>query len=368
MDDLLTKATIEHDELKSYVVRAAADELAKLSEPCYYPEIPKHYYQFLQLTGLTEADIRESFKEFFRGIKEAPLTIHRDPKSQILIFMMHYFLTKKEIQAYVSTLLYYMLKVYSNLMWGRIKFCKKDVFRYTLDHLSKTHIFNREKSIAGAIYYFMQEMQNKYSNSFVSKDAREIAMFMTEARSRVSQSIRSFQNAYYKFHKEGLKFREPYVGEEGEEFEYQTLEKRNILVSEIVKSITVYKEVDEKALVEAKTYTKVRESLARQIAAELTDIKYQENLRIVLDLFIRDIKSTPTICGKDFFTYIRSLMAVKKTNKPMYFKQQVIQLLVKILKSIKVFQTYLDLTSQSKSLVAFFLALYVTMFLRNKIC
>jgi hypothetical protein len=368
MNDLLTKSTIEEDELKSYVVRIAADELGKLSEPCYYPEIPKHYYEFLHLTGLTESDIKESFKEFFRGIKEAPLSIHRDPKSQILIFLIHYFLTKKDVQSYVSTLLYYVIKAYSNLMWGRIPHCNKDIFRYTLDHLSKTHLYNREKGIAGAIYYIMQEMRSKYTDAFLSKDARSIALFMSESRSRIRQSITSFQNAYYKFHKQGLKFREPYVGEEGEEFEYQTLEKRTLLIDTITKSITVYREIDEKALVEAKYITKVRESLARQIIEELTNVKYQENIRMVLDLFIRDIKSTSTLCGKDFYAYTRSLMAVKKTNKPIYFKQQINELLIKILKSIKVFQNFLQLTPQSKSLVGSFLALYIAMFLRNKKC
>jgi hypothetical protein len=250
MDDLLTKANIEQeDELRSYVVRTAADELAKLSEPCYYPEIPNHYHELIHLTGLTEADIKQSFKEFFRGVKTAPLNIHRDPKSQILIFLIHYFLIKNDIQSYVSTLLYYMLKAYSNLMWKRIPHCNKDVFRYTLDHLSKTHLYNREKSIAGAVYYMMQQMRNKFTDAFKSKDAEQIGLFMSEARSRLRQSITSFQNAYYKFHKQGLKFREPYVGEEGQEFEYQTLEKRNMLVSEITKSITVYREIDEKALV-----------------------------------------------------------------------------------------------------------------------
>jgi hypothetical protein len=368
MDDLLIKASIEEDELKSYAVRIAANELAKLSEPCYYPEITKHYYEFLHLTNLTEQDIRTSFSEFFRGVKEAPLSIHRDPKTNMLIFLMHNFLKKRDIQAYISTLLYYVLKAYSNLMYHRIKYCNKDVFRYTLEQMSKTHLFTREKSIAGAIYYIMQEMKNKYTDSFLSKDARQIAMFITECRTRVSQSIRSFQIAYYKFSKEGLKFREPYVGEEGGEFEYQTVEKRNLLIDNITKSITVYREIDEKALAEAKSLTKIRESLSRQIVEELANVKYQENVRTVLDLFVRDIKSSSSICGKDFFPYVRSLMAVKKSNKPIYFKQQVYELLVKILKSIKSLDSFLRLTSQSKSLHGSFLAFYIAMFLKNKIC
>ena len=368
MDDLLLKAQIDDTDLKSYAIRTAGNELTKLSEPCYYPEISKHNYQFLHLTNLTDQDIKASFKEFFKEVKTAPLSIHRDPKTLILVFLMYYFLKKKDQAAYISVLLYYVLKAYSNLMHGRIKYCNKDVFRYTLEHMSKTHLFNREKSIAGAMYHIMKEMQNRYSDAFLAKDAEQIGLFISECRSRIRQSITSFQNAYYKFSKEGLKLREPYVGEEGEEFEYQTLEKRNLLIDNITKSITVYREIDEKALTEAKSLTKIRESISRQIVEELINVKYQENVRTVLDLFVRDIKSTSSMCGKDFFPYVRSLMAVKKTNKPVYFKQQIYELLVKILKSIKALDTFLGQTPQTKSLHGSFLALYIAMFLRNKIC
>jgi hypothetical protein len=368
MDDLLLKANIDEAEIKSYAIRTAADELSKLSEPCYYPEISSHNYQFLHLTNLTDQDIRASFKEFFKGVKTAPLSIHRDPKTLILVFLMYYFLKKRDQSSYISILLYYVLKAYSNLMHGRIQYCNKDVFRYTLEHMSKTHLFNREKSISGAMYHIMKEMQNRYTDDFLSKDAERIGLFMSECRSRIRQSITSFQNAYYKFSKEGLKYRQPYVGEEGEEFEYQIVEKRNLLIDTITKSITVYREIDEKALAEAKSTAKIRESISRQIVEELTNVKYQENVKLILDLFIRDIKAASTMCGKDFFPYVRSLMAVKKTNKPIYFKQQIYELLVKILKSIKALDTFLGQTPQTKSLHGSFLAFYIAMFLKNKIC
>jgi len=367
MDDLLNKATVQ-DELRSYINRIAVDELNKLSEPCYYPEIQKHYYEFLHLTGLTENDIRDSFAEFFRGVKEAPLSIHRDPKSQLVIFLMYYYLKKRDVHTYVSALLYYVLKAYSNLIHHRIKFCNPGVFKYTLEHLSKTHLFNREKSIAGAIYYITKQMESRYTDAILRRDAKSIALFMTEARHRVAQSIRSFQNAYYRFSKEGLKFRGPLIGEEGEEIEYQSMEKRSLIIDEITKNITVYREIDQKALSDAKSFTKIKESLSRQIVEELSNIKYQEKVKVILDLFIRDIKSTTQLCGKDFFKYIKSLMAIKKTSRPLYFKQEINKLLFDILTSIKALNSFQKLTPQSKSLHSSFLAYYIAMFVRNKLC
>jgi hypothetical protein len=366
MDDLLLKAKIDESGTRTYVNKIAAEELDKLSEPCYYPKIQKHFYELLQLTGLTEKDIRASFAEFFRGIKEAPLTIHRDPKSQLLIFLMYYFLKKKDMSSFISVMLYYMIKIYSNLINSRIKFCQRDVFRYTLEHLSKTHLFNREKSIAGAIYFMMKEMRNRYSDSILTKDAKMIALFMSEARSRVRQSLTSFQNAYYKFHKEGLRFRGPMIGEEGQEFE--TAEKRSMMIDGVIKAITVYQEIDDKALIEAKTLSKIRESLARSIVKEISNVKYQEDIKTIIDLFTRDIKEESSICGKGFYPYVRSLMAIKKTNKIIYFKKQINEVLLKSIRSIGVFNSFIELSSQSKSLHSLFLALYITMFLRNKIC
>lgn len=368
MDNLLQKANINESELRSFIIRISADELSKLSEPCHYPKIKGYFHQLLDLTGLTTGDIKDFFSEFYKGSKQAVLSIHRDPHTNLVIFIAYHFLKERDMQSYLSSLLWHMLKEYSRLMHIRIPYCNTQVFMYTLEHLSKAHLFVREKGIAGAVYHITRMMQNRYSDAILSKNADEIAGFITASRTRIQQSISSFQNAYFRHHKEGSRYRTPYTGEGGEEYEYQTLEKRTQVVDTIKKSITVYKEIDEKALLEAKTLTKVRESLARLIVTELSNITYQEEIRMILDLFIRDIKSTPALCGKEFFTYLRSLMAIKRTTKPVYFKQQINELLVKLLKATNTFDNYNRLTSQSQSLINSFLALYITMFARNKLC
>lgn len=368
MDILLAKANINEPELKSYIIRVSADEMGKLSEPCYYPKIQKHFYQLLNLTGLTEKDLKEHIAEFYRGSKQAALRLHRDTHTNLVIFIAYYFLKKRDMQTYLSSLLWHSLKEYSRLMHHRLRYCNNGVFTYTLEHLSKTHLFVREKSIAGALFFITQQMQNIYTDIILTKNADEIAGFITACRTRIRQSITSFQILYYKYQKEGVKYRAPYTSEEGEEYEYQTLEKRTQLVDSITKSIVVYKEIDEKALAEAKSLTKVRETLATLIVQELSNVTYQENVKSIVDLFVRDVNSVSIICGKEFFKYVRILMAIKRTTRPVYFKQQVNELLIKILKATKTFSNYSKLTPQSQSLVTSFLAFYITMFVRNKIC
>ena len=71
MEQLLAKANIKDAQLKSLISRVVAKNLSDLSEPCFYPELKKHYYEFLKLTGLTEKDIREFVKRRWKGRKEA---------------------------------------------------------------------------------------------------------------------------------------------------------------------------------------------------------------------------------------------------------------------------------------------------------
>ena len=54
MDQLLAKAKINDARLKSHLVKVIGRHLGSLSEPCYYPKLKKHYYEFLKMMNLTE--------------------------------------------------------------------------------------------------------------------------------------------------------------------------------------------------------------------------------------------------------------------------------------------------------------------------
>jgi len=370
MDELLNKAKINKNILKSTIVKIAAQELTKLSEPCYYPEIHKHQYELFRLTGINEKDLGEFVSRYWKGTKWAKFLLTKDKITMLLVFIMYYFLKEKEEKAFEYTLLFFMIRFYTNLMHRQMKFCNDDVFKYTLDNINKTHLFAREKTIPSAILFLAKEMKTRYKAAILENNKEKIGNFIQESRTRLSQSIKSFATLYYKASKEGTGIRSPYEGLEDDTNAHhlETEKKSDRLVDEISKKVTVYKFIDNKALTEAKTLSKIKTSLAILIAKTITDIKYQDNLKSIYRLFIKDLKNVNLLCGKRYFTYVKKLMSIKRTNELIYFKQQVNVLLVKVLKELNYEDKYNKLTSQSQFNINTFLAYYVTMILRNNLC
>ena len=165
MDQLLAKAEkINKNILKTTIVRIAAKELTKLSEPCYYPEIHKHQYELFRITGFDEKELAEFTKRFWKGTKWAKFLITNDKITMFLIFIMHYFLKEKDKKAFEYTLLLFMVRYYTNLMHRQIKFCNPEVFKYALDNINKTHLFAREKTIPNTILFLSRELDKKLIN------------------------------------------------------------------------------------------------------------------------------------------------------------------------------------------------------------
>ena len=366
MDQLLELSNIDYTKLKRTIHKIVATEISKLSEPCYYPSLKKYYYELLYICKLKEKDIKEYVKRFYAGTPASKWKLHRDPISNFQIFLMNVFLRRREVAAYKSTMLLFVVRYYTNLMNKQIQYCNKDVFRYTMDNLTQTHLFSREKSIAGALSYLAQVTDKKFRNGIHIQSVKQITEMITACRTRVSQSIKSFAESYYKAAEEGSSIREPYEDEEGEQV--KQIEKTSRIVDDAVKKICVYKVVDKKAVDDARALTKIRHTLAVDIAKAITDIKYTNNIHLILELFIKDLRDVSSICGDEYLKYVRSLMAVKRTKALVYFKQQINILLVLAIKDMKFTRQFNKLTRQTQSLISLYLAYYVTMIMRNIVC
>jgi len=368
MDILLEQSNIDYPALKKKIHQIAAFELSSLSEPCYYPSLKKYYFILLHLCKLKEKDIREFVKRFYKGTPAAKWKLETDPISNFYLFIMYAMLKRREVSAYTSTLTLYITRVFTNLIYKQIQYCNKDVFKYTLENLAKTHLFVREKTIANALLFMTREMDKKHRKNFISPTVDGNVTFIREARTRVSQSIKSFAELYYRASKEGLAIREPYEGEEGDEQQYQQLERTSRVVTDVVKKITVYKITDRKAVDEARALTKIRISLATLISNNIRDVKYADNIRTILELFLKGVTSVDSICGKSYYGYVSGLMAVKRTKARVYFKQQVTLLLNQVIKTLNYQKQYDDLTKQTQALINKYLAYYITMIFRNTAC
>jgi hypothetical protein len=370
MQELLQKSNINDLKLKALIVRSVSKNLSSLSEPCFYPEIKKHYYEFLKLTGLTEADIREFVKRRWKGRPEYKFLIVKDTIANFYIFLLQYFLKKRDIQTYNYLMVLYVIRHYSALMHKHFKFCNADVFKYALETLTKTHLFVREKTIGNALYYMGTVLAKKWQMSLKNNDITAIGKFMQESRHRISQSIKSFAQNYYRISEEGIGIKTEETPDDSDENEMkaETGPKTSKLIDDISKKITVYKFIDVKSFEIARNITKVNKSIADKLVNSLNNIKYSNNIRMILKLFLDDIKHKNQICGKEYEKYLRGLMSIKRTSQEIYFKQQISILVNSLVKDINQEKMYKSLTNQTQFLTNLFIAYYITLLVRRTIC
>ncbi len=369
MDQLLKKVKINDARLKSHIARIVAKNLSALSEPCYYPEVKKHFYELLKITGLTEKDVKEFAKRRWKGRKEAKFGTQSNAIANFYVFLLQYFLKKRDKTTYKYLMIFFIIRHYANLMHKTFKYCNEEAFRYALEVLTKTHLFSREKTISNALFYIAGEMVKRWSRCLRTNDLDAISRFMQDSRTRVSQSMKSFAQTYYKAAEEGSGLRrgeEP--SEEENVYQIKAADKGNKLADEITKKITVYRFSDHKAQEASRTLAKINSSLATQIVSKLNNTKYSDNLRIIFRLFMKDLKDTSSLCGKKYETYVRQLMSIKRTKMKIYFKQQVNILLLNLLDEIDYKSKYEKLTSQTQFLINLYLAYYLTMVLKNSVC
>ncbi|RLA75869.1 MAG: hypothetical protein DRG78_20140 [Epsilonproteobacteria bacterium] len=367
MEQLLSESTINLHKLKRSLHKIVATELSSLSEPCYYPSLKKYYYELLDTTKLKEKNIREFVKRFYKGTPASKWKLHRDPISNFYIFLMWVLNRSRQTTAYKSALLLYIIRNYTNLMHKQMKFCNDDTFKYALENLAKTHLFSREKTISGSLFYLSGQMDKRYSKFIKSGDVDGISKFITECRTRISQSIKSFAEVYYNANEQGLSIKNPKEDDDNPN-QYQQLEKSSRVINDVIKSLTVYKNIDNKAVADARSLTKVRASLATSISKAVTDIKNVDNIRLILELFVKELSQVGHLCGDQFFKNVRTLMAIKRTKSKVYFKQQINILLLTLVKDIKFTRQYNQLTKQTQSLINLYLAYYLTITVRNSIC
>lgn len=368
METLLQSSNINDSRLKKLISIISTSELMKLTEACYYPSLKKNYYEILNICGLKESDVKLYVKRYYKGTPAASWVLHKDPITNLLIFIMNYFLNKRDLVNFKYTMILFIVRYYTNLIHKHIKYCDPNAFKYVLEHLTRTHLFSREKSIPGGLYHLSKEMEKKYMDKIKVGDVDDITKFITECRHRISQSVKSFAQHYYMAKKEGhgiVSQAEPSGDEDGKLSIYQTPKQGEKTVGEIVKNITVYKVIDRNSLVEARNITNLNNSFATIITDQLKDLKYSDNIRNALSSFIGGLKTTSMLCKKPFFDYVKKIMLVRSKAGLVNFRHEIDSIINKLKADNKLLNTLSSSYSRSASM---FLAFYITIILRNKMC
>ena len=370
MQELLKKSNPDYTKLKRYIITSAAKELSGLSQPCYYPKTKKPYYDILDILQIKDKDFRSFVKRNYEDTKAKNWNLWVDPGTNLLVFVMHLFLMKNDKSAYSTTMVYYMIFQYSKLVHKQIQYCNPELFKAALDTITKTHLFAREKTISNSLYYLSREVQNRYTPYIKDWDKDGIIAFIGVARHRISQSVKSFAENYYSKSKEkaGIKVQQEPDKDNPNVYQYQIAQHGQKIIDNVLKSITIYKVVDKKAMEEAKDITKIKSFLSTMISNELSKEIYTEKIKVALQLFIKEINDVNMICGKEFYEYVKRLMSLKRTTAQIYFKAQINILILDIMKNLNLMDSYNSYTPQTQFIVNSYLAFYLALMVKNKIC
>ena len=161
MKGLLNKSNVNKSVLRRKVFNDAGNESSNLSKHCYFPPFKKEYFTLLHLCGLSDKDFSDFVTRFyvFDEERKSKDKILRDHGTNLLLFIMHYFLINNEYQTYLSTMNLLCIKFYSSRLNVHFpSYCNEENFQRALDSLPKNHIFAREKTIAGALMFFTKEV------------------------------------------------------------------------------------------------------------------------------------------------------------------------------------------------------------------
>lgn len=355
-------------KIKTLISKITVNELNKLTETCYYPDWKKYFYEILNLTNFTEKDLKDFVKRFYKGTKAQDSLLQSDIGSNLLVILMYYFLKKRDQQTYSSLMIFHMIRQYGNFIRRLMKFCKPEVFEYTLNHLNPTHLFSREKTIPNALFHLANETKKRYTNYILDQNAEKISSMLYESRGRIAQSLKSFAEAYYRNDEKGYGILNPKETETGEDVLPEELEKGGRIAESVASKICIYKEIDYKAFEQSRMLTKVNIAFTTIIVKELQNPKLINDVKFIIELFLKNVTSVDEVCGKNFIPYIKKLMSIKRTSKELYFKNEVNKLLLKIIKDTKIEPKYNKLTGQTQFQFNTFLAFYITMYARNLIC
>ena len=371
MEEILKKIKYGPD-LQKLITRLAATEISAISQPCYFPPLKKSYNEMLIQLGVNDYDIKAFIHRMLSQTTSADFKIMRDPATILLLLIMHIFIKHKNYVGLSDALVYHMVRQYSHVMNRQFpKYCNSEVFSYALNNLTKTHLFIREKTISNSLVYLAKEVLRRFAPDILKWNVDQLVQFVYISRHRISQSVKSFAETYYRADKEGHSIRtqiEPSEDDEGSTFQYQIVERGKKLIDDISKKITVYRYVDTEALNFAVDFTKIKEEVAHAILREMASPQYSDEIRMVLILYIKKMEDKNQLCGRKYLDYVRGLMVIKRTTELVYFKKYVMDLLKHILRNAKLYRMYDTSTNQGQFNLAVFLAIYITSVFKNSLC
>lgn len=329
-------------------------EISNFAKPCYYPKLVRYFKDIKSWLGITDNQIRMFISQNL-GPKYRSMSIIKDTQTILIVMAIIYFLraSKRDI----SSLFYQFLalKFQYNLMHRQFKYCNPDIFAMALEHISHRHLYKTQGGIPSTISYLAAAEYKRYSKILGGPKLtdKNIVNFTYALRTRLSQSIKSFADAYYKIAAPG--------GARLRRDEEETTEDKLENISDkLVMNMTTYGNIDKAALIEAINVSGLRKELSVKIISELSVPEYKDQLKYIIKLMHRlgDLRS---VCIKSKrLSLIRKISSGQKVGGHSLRDQ--------FLKLFKQIPSAHCLTSIYDQQLVIFACHYFTLYFRGRIC
>ncbi len=344
--------TVHYDrKIHRKITNTVGSELSNLGRPCYYPKISRYFSDTLSDLKL-ELDDLKRFKNTNIGKRYASFSIISDKQTLLLVVGIVYFARQKKTDISELFFLYLALKFHSNLMYRQFKFCQPDAFAMALERISHKHLYKVQNGIPPTIQYLAKAEYKKYAKVLGSNKLTDesIIRMVYALRTRLSQSIKSFAETYYKIVEEG---RKQTTSDEHDD-------KLQRVADKIAMTMCTYGQVDKKAMSQAILKSGIRKELGITIASEISDPDSKDDVKFLLVLMHR-LSDLKNVCIES-----RRLFMVRKVESGQkvgnYSPRDQIMKIIKSLPSSYSLRTVHD------SQVIIFVSHYMTLFLQKRIC
>lgn len=355
------------------IARQAGIDINGLSAPCYEVKTKVFEAKVYRELGVSQKDMKDFAVRSVKGTKGEKSKVVKVPFTFTLGYLYYKFIKANKQKMAGDILLYTLIKHYGSRYHVHLPTtCNPDLFRYTIKNMTSTQLFYREKTIANALIFLSKALGKRYYSKIKERDwdPELLSKFMVESRHRVAQSTRNFFRAYYRYSedKKGISVaREPEDEDQRNLFQTTTASTgKTVAIEKFIKSMFVYKMYDRKAIDEAKRESRVKSNLAENIIPIIHEKSSQENIKIILTSFLKEILDTKSLCGDNFFKIIKKLMMVRNFKKSFVFRNLVVDFTGSILNSIN--PTINVMSQRDRISLDVFVAFYITTSFRNLFC
>lgn len=330
--------------------KIVGDEITNVGSACYYPKLIKYYSDIRNELGLTEEQLKE-FKSQMTDYYQK-FQILTDKQTLMSLISMIYFLRKRKPDISKVFMDYIAIKFHSSIMHKLFtKYCNEDAWIISLDRLSHKHLYRVKGGIPSTVQYISAAVFKRYESKLKSDKLTDtdLLKLVYELRTRLSQSMRSFAETYYKV-----------IEDSSSASSDDPEDKLTRVADKIAMSIATYGNVDKYALTQAIFKSGLRKEYCMTLISEIGDPDFREKIKFII-ILMNKMVALKNICKESQrLSLVRKIVSKQKVGQ--YSVRDNILNIIKDTRSAYILNTIKD------DQLVLFLSHYLTLYLKGRIC